>query len=341
MFGFLKRLFGSNSGTSGGGTLSQEAEELEYDLFLQRALNELQLKTTAHDRTWQLGQADWEVDQDDGQIVFTSPSGIVATCPVQIIGSYNSEDSTWLWGWDHPSVVPALAEHAQLVRKYGESKGITELTHRKLETTEDVCWKFAALACKLADAQGAYRGPAGPTYIFMTFGTPSLSGDGVEDGPAKLRGKEVAAADIPAEIRGAILGYQQDIYAFQVACNGIEDELPDEGLPEEEAKEVRREQSRRQRELYKQLIQDWYASGVKPQGYTYDRPAYDAPPSVKFWTAVKKRDRWIVKTEEKKPEYMGLSTSSREFEYHLVNEDGKWRMKSRLYVDDEGKWECL
>ena len=261
MLGFLKRLFGSNSGTSGGGSLSREAEELEYDLFLQRALNELQLKTTAHDSTWQLGQADWEVDQDAGQIVFTSPSGIVATCPVQIIGSYNSEDSTWLWGWDHPSVVPALAEHAQLVRQYGELKGVTELTHRKLETTEDVCWEFAALACKLADAQGAYRGPAGPTYIFMTFGTPSLTGGGIESGPAKQRGREVAAADVPAEIRGAILEYVQADHDLQITCSKIDQEYPSPA-----PHQINPEGVELIEKLHREHIRNWYASGVKAQG---------------------------------------------------------------------------
>ena len=64
------------------------------------------IKTAAHDGTWQLGKADWDIDQDAGTIVFTSPKGITATCPVQVIGTFNTEDDTWLWGWDHPSVDP-------------------------------------------------------------------------------------------------------------------------------------------------------------------------------------------------------------------------------------------
>jgi hypothetical protein len=33
---------------------------------------------------------------------------------------------------------------------------------------------MAALATLLCDAQGAYRGPAGDVYVFMTFGTPRI-----------------------------------------------------------------------------------------------------------------------------------------------------------------------
>src|SRR4051794_36238264 len=95
-----------------------------FDTLLDRSMAELRIKTAAHDRTWQLSRADWDIDQDAGTIVFTSPDGITATCSVQIIGTFNTEDNTWLWGWDHPSVDPALQEHAELCRTYGERHGI-------------------------------------------------------------------------------------------------------------------------------------------------------------------------------------------------------------------------
>jgi transcription elongation factor Elf1 len=89
--------------------------ELDFDTLVERAVEELKLKTAAHDGIWQLSQADWDVDQDAGTVVFTAPNGIIATCAVQIIGTYNTEDGTWLWGWDHPSVDPALQDHARQV----------------------------------------------------------------------------------------------------------------------------------------------------------------------------------------------------------------------------------
>jgi hypothetical protein len=150
-------------------------EALDYSTFLAQAMEELRLKTEAHDGTWHLGQADWSVDQDVGEIVFTAPGGIMAICPVQIIGTYNTDDGTWLWGWDHPSVDPALQEHARRVREYGERQKIAKLTTRKVRCSEADAWEFTALACKLNDAQGGYRGPAGSTLIFMTFGEVQLS----------------------------------------------------------------------------------------------------------------------------------------------------------------------
>src|SRR4051794_21679031 len=123
----------------------------DFDTLLDRCMEELRAKTAAHDGLWQLSEADWDIDQDAGTIVFTSPKGVVATCPVQIVGTFNTEDDTWLWGWDHPSVDPALQEHARLCLAYGEKHGIDVLTSQKLaDSSEDDGWQFTALACKLA-----------------------------------------------------------------------------------------------------------------------------------------------------------------------------------------------
>jgi hypothetical protein len=72
---------------------------------IESAMHHLQAITAGHDGAWRIGESQWSVDQDEGTIVFTTPRGMKATPPVQIIGTYNTEDSTWLWGWDHPSIV--------------------------------------------------------------------------------------------------------------------------------------------------------------------------------------------------------------------------------------------
>jgi hypothetical protein len=142
---------------------------------IERAMSGLQVLTAAHDRMWQLGQAAWSVDQDAGTITFTSPQGIIATAPVQFVGSYNSQGGTWLWAWSNPSLEATLTEHAAQVRSFGQERGYEILTTPKLACPEEQCWELAALACKLAGAQGAYRGPAGAIRVFMTFGEVRLN----------------------------------------------------------------------------------------------------------------------------------------------------------------------
>ena len=155
--GWLGRLFG-------GG------DSAELAALIDEAMARVVALTAAHVGLFHIDEASWSVDQDLGTIFFTSAPGLRATAPVQIIGSYDTLDGTWLWGWDHPSVVPALATGAAAVRDYGAAHRIAELTTRKLRCTEDRAWQLTAGACALNQAQGAYRGPSGSTRVFMTFG---------------------------------------------------------------------------------------------------------------------------------------------------------------------------
>jgi hypothetical protein len=148
--------------------------EISHATMVARSLEELRTKTASFDRLFQIGEADWQLDQDQGEIVFTSPKGLVATAPAQIAGTYNTDDGTWLWSWDNPSIAEALTAHAKLARQYGAKRKIAELTTRKLKITEEKAWELAALTCKLGNDQGVYRGPAGATMVFITFGEVKL-----------------------------------------------------------------------------------------------------------------------------------------------------------------------
>lgn len=165
--GLFGRLFG------GGNKAIEYPPALAPEI--ERAMNGLRALTAAHDGLWQIGQAEWSVDQDTGKIVFVSPTGMRVEAPVQIVGTYNTQDSTWLWGWDHPSVDPALANDAKKVFEYGKQRGYDILTTRKLTCPESQCWELAALTCMLCASQGVYRGPAGTARVFFTFGQLTMS----------------------------------------------------------------------------------------------------------------------------------------------------------------------
>src|SRR4051794_25654185 len=63
---------------------------INFDTLLDRSMEELRIKTAAHDGIWQLSEADWDIDQDAGTITFTSPKGMTAVASVQIIGTFNT-----------------------------------------------------------------------------------------------------------------------------------------------------------------------------------------------------------------------------------------------------------
>jgi hypothetical protein len=168
----LGKLFGAGSG-SGAGELQ------EPDLTLARAEEDLRLKTGFALSTWGLGQGgNWAADLDAGTIRFTNDKGWEIEAPVQVIGTLDTVDGTWLWGWDHPSVPEPLGEHARRARVFGEKYALEAFTTRKIAASEEDAWTFTAVAGYLAGAQGGYRGPAGTALVFMTYGTVTVRGDG-------------------------------------------------------------------------------------------------------------------------------------------------------------------
>jgi hypothetical protein len=80
-----------------------------------------------------------------------------------------------MWAWANPSVNRSLARNAEQLRAYGEQHGLVELTTPKLTCDERHCWDFVAASAARTNAQGAYRGPAGDTMVFMTFGDVKMS----------------------------------------------------------------------------------------------------------------------------------------------------------------------
>lgn len=144
--------------------------------LLDASMDELRFKTEAH-TAWGLGAFDtWAFDQNTGQLVFTDRARGRAETPAQIVGSYDSVYGTWQWAWGNSSVAPELTRDALVVKAFGEREGYVELTQGMRSCSEDDAWRMAALAVKLNEKDGAYRGPAGDgLFVFLSFGKVRLS----------------------------------------------------------------------------------------------------------------------------------------------------------------------
>lgn len=154
--------------------LSNSTSDLEA--FIAESVEGLKMATSAHKATWRLGEEkSWGIDQDAGEIVFLFSNGKKAVAAVQIIGTLNTGDSTFMWGWDHPSVRPALQEDAKRVKSLGEEHGLEEFTTQTISCSEARAWGYTALAMRLSGANGAYRAQASPdTFVYLTFGEVTL-----------------------------------------------------------------------------------------------------------------------------------------------------------------------
>ncbi|HJV74037.1 MAG TPA: hypothetical protein VJ654_07440 [Noviherbaspirillum sp.] len=138
--------------------------------FLATALARLQTCTAENSQRWGLGtESSWHLDMNAGLLQLNFADGRELHFPVQVIGTYNRRDDTFLWGWDHPSVPEPLRRAAQHVRAYGAREGFDRFTTRTLSCSENDAWDFTAAAAQLDGVTGAYRGDAGGAWIYMTF----------------------------------------------------------------------------------------------------------------------------------------------------------------------------
>jgi hypothetical protein len=108
----------------------------------------------------------WEVHLDDGWFAWTGSKGTMRS-PIQVVGTRDTENDTWLWGWDHPSVKPELAQAADKMRQFGEERHSTTLTIRQGPCTDDQAWLFAHLAVGLGLGDYVYRATSGTTQVFL------------------------------------------------------------------------------------------------------------------------------------------------------------------------------
>lgn len=153
-----------------------ETTQLDFDSYMQASLVGEEIKRETHKRTWKLGKENgWRLDQRRGYVYWVFDDGLLARAPVQIVGTYNQEDKTFLWSWDHKTVLEPLREHASLAKSFGEKHSIPMLIERKVTVSEDEAWGLAAVASRLAGAKGLYRAETDGPLVYLTFGDVELN----------------------------------------------------------------------------------------------------------------------------------------------------------------------
>jgi hypothetical protein len=156
--------------------LNKSAKMDDANLIIGRSIEDAKLQAEAHQSTWGFGKLEnWNVDLETGFIQFSSNDGFLAVAEVQVVGTFNTSDNTFLWAWDHPSIPEERATASLLAREFGVKHAFVNYTSRKVECDEATAWEYAAVTNHLANFQGVYRGPSGTTLVFMIFGEVTLS----------------------------------------------------------------------------------------------------------------------------------------------------------------------
>jgi hypothetical protein len=144
-------------------------EKMTHEQIMERALNDLQIKTSAHAGVWKLGDEErWDWDGGKGTLIFTFTDKIVRT-RAQLVGSYVYSRRSWLWAWANKTIPEDSKTDSKIVRNHMIQRRVTDFDHEELFVDEKDAWAFASLACYLANAEGAYSGRDGDKRAFFTF----------------------------------------------------------------------------------------------------------------------------------------------------------------------------
>ena len=183
-----------------------------------------------------------------------------------------------------------------------------------------------ALACKLNDAQGGYRGPAGSAMVFMTFGEPTLTGSPTDNSyasPDRLADEDgfKLSPDIPADVRSTMMRFITALYEWEVAAFESDNESGDMDAAQTS---------------HDTLVRQWCVPDLKPQPISYGNNWAHDPKTESLVSAALAGDICHVRTKHTQPSEVVC-----DYEYHLRRLGDAWKVEQLYYVSDDGKYECL
>jgi hypothetical protein len=111
------------------------------------------------------------LNEATGQLIFSDQSHTPRVlADVQVVGSVNTDDRTWLWSWANPDVGASLYRDILEVQMLGETRGIEQLTTPFWDGDAVDGWEMTSISAYVLQAEGAYRAtaPQGFSYLVMT-----------------------------------------------------------------------------------------------------------------------------------------------------------------------------
>lgn len=113
---------------------------------------------------WPLEGCSFAIAPGTTTLQLTLADGRKATAAGQILGGYSPVGARagavrWQWAWADPSVPKPLAQAANALRDFGQTRGLAEFTTPGIHIAANRVIRFAGLACALG------------------FGTAMLTGD--------------------------------------------------------------------------------------------------------------------------------------------------------------------
>lgn len=147
---------------------------IDEQAFLQRCRDDLVRKNHQAKLDWGLGNESLcDIDLSLGLMTFNIDDEIVLR-QIQVVGVFNPHSLSFKWAIADAGIPLHLQHVARQVHAVAVQHYHPSLLQPVLQCNEEEAWNFAAVACHIAKAEGAYRAKLNGEWLYVVF----FDGDG-------------------------------------------------------------------------------------------------------------------------------------------------------------------
>jgi len=142
----------------------------EFQIFLDTCFEELEIKQQKLIEEFNIGSFQkFEFDFEKAEIYFLNEGLVEVQANIIPIGSFNSENNTWMWAWANEGFPEDLRAKSARLKQLEEKTGFEIFGTEMPEIDEDMAWEMAGISLNMLNVQGVYRGPVNKTEYFYAI----------------------------------------------------------------------------------------------------------------------------------------------------------------------------
>lgn len=142
----------------------------EFQEYIDACFDELEKKQQYLVDTFGFGSFDkFKYDFDKEELYLLKNEEVLVKARIVPIGSFNTENGTWMWGWANEAFSESLRSKSSKLKELEAITGFEMFGNDMAEIDEDMAWEIAGMSLHLLGFEGIYRGPANNTHYFYAM----------------------------------------------------------------------------------------------------------------------------------------------------------------------------
>lgn len=142
----------------------------EFQQYIDSCFDELERKQQNLIDEFGFGSFDrFQHDFEKEEIYFLKNDEVKVKAKIVPIGSFNTKNCSWMWGWANEAFPAKLREKAAKLKELETLTGFEMFGNEMADIEPDMAWEIAGMSLNLLNFDGVYRGPANNTEYFYAL----------------------------------------------------------------------------------------------------------------------------------------------------------------------------